>query len=124
MNGQTIACSDTCQAIVDTGTSVIAGHPDSIGAIQEAIGAQSDKYGLFTVNCNLVSSLPEIIITINGIQYPLPSTAYINQFPGSCSSGFQSTSGLWILGDIFLREYFTVFDRGNNRVGFAPSLKA
>ncbi|KAM4707805.1 pepsin A-like [Discoglossus pictus] len=124
LGGQVVACSDGCQAIVDTGTSVIAGHPEAIQDIQRAIGATADKFGLYTVNCGSVSSLPDLVITINGIQYPLPSRSYINQFPGSCSSGFQSTSGLWILGDIFIREYFVVFDRGNNRVGFAPSTQA
>ncbi|XP_075428592.1 pepsin A-like [Ascaphus truei] len=123
LDGQVIACSDGCDSIVDTGTSVIAGHPEAIRGIQRAIGAAADEYGLYTVACDSVSSLPDIIITMNGIQYPLPASAYINQYPGSCSSGFQSTTGLWILGDIFIREYFVVFDRGNNRVGFAPTIK-
>nr|DBA29583.1 TPA: hypothetical protein GDO54_009796 [Pyxicephalus adspersus] len=124
LNGQVVACPEGCQAIVDTGTSVIAGHPRAINGIQRAIGAKPDTYGLYHVNCDTISDLPDIIISINGKKYPLPASAYINQFPGSCSSGFQSTTGLWILGDIFIREYFVVFDRGNNRVGFAPTFKS
>ncbi|XP_075034207.1 pepsin A-like [Mixophyes fleayi] len=124
LNGQVVACQYGCPAIVDTGTSVIAGHPEAIRGIQKAIGANPDIYGLYNVNCNKISSLPDIIITIDGMNYNLPASAYINQFPGSCSSGFQSTSGLWILGDIFIREYFVVFDRSNNRVGFAPIVKS
>lgn len=41
-----------------------------------------------------------------------------------CTSGFQGEddSQLWILGDVFIREYFSVFDRANNRVGLAKAI--
>lgn len=42
---------------------------------------------------------------------------------GPCISSFQNTSGdLWILGDVFIRVYYSIFDRANNRIGLAKAI--
>ncbi|XP_064369473.1 pepsin A-like [Dromaius novaehollandiae] len=126
MYGHPIACPYGCQSIVDSGTSLVAGPAAGINNIQYKIGAVQASNSLYMVNCSFISRLPDIIFIINGIQFPLPPQAYIRQ-SGSCMSSFEvfdlhvADNELWILGDIFLRRYYSVFDRANNMVGLAPT---
>ncbi|KAG5196412.1 hypothetical protein JEQ12_011098, partial [Ovis aries] len=76
MKKEVIACSDGCSALVDTGTSLIQGPGRLVNKIHTLIGAKlwrSQRY----VSCSVVNTLPSIIFTINGINYPVPAQAYI-----------------------------------------------
>ncbi|CAM5119789.1 unnamed protein product [Eretmochelys imbricata] len=116
MNGETIACSGGCQAIIDTGTSLLAGPPSGVSNINSYIGTSDGA-----ISCSAMSSLPDIVFTVNGIEFPVPASAYIIEESGSCMSGFESIylEGRWILGDVFIRQYYVVFDRANNQVALA-----
>ncbi|KAM9234749.1 gastricsin isoform 2-T4 [Dugong dugon] len=121
-------CSQGCQAIVDTGTSLLTVPQQYLSAFLQATGAQEDEYGQFLVNCSNIQDLPTFTFIINDAQFPLPPSSYILENNGYCTVGVMSTylssqdgQPLWILGDVFLRSYYSVFDIGNNRVGFATA---
>ncbi|XP_003923041.1 gastricsin [Saimiri boliviensis] len=121
-------CSEGCQAIVDTGTSLLTVPQQYMSAFLEATGAQEDEYGQFLVNCNSIQNLPTLTFIINGVEFPLPPSSYILSNNGYCTVGVEPTylpsqngQPLWILGDVFLRSYYSVYDLGNNRVGFATA---
>uniref|UniRef100_A0A3Q3QAB6 Peptidase A1 domain-containing protein n=1 Tax=Monopterus albus TaxID=43700 RepID=A0A3Q3QAB6_MONAL len=130
INGQETGwCSQGCQSIVDTGTSSLTAPSQLLGNIMQAIGAQENQYGNYMVDCSQINNLPTLSFVVSGVALPLPPSAYINQNGYLyCSVGItptylpsQNGQPLWIFGDVFLREYYSVYDRANNRVGFATA---
>jgi cathepsin D len=126
-------CSGGCKAICDTGTSLIAGPTEYIDALNQKLGAVVvNGEGIFT-SCDVINSLPNIQMVINGVIYNLPPRDYVLQVTSlgrtECISGFMgidipSPPGpLWILGDVFISTYYTVFDFGNQRLGFATAVQ-
>ena len=128
---------DSCKLVVDTGTSIITGPTEDLKLVLENININ---------DCDDLSNLPTIKINIDGMMYPLNADEFIlkSQNPLrksilekkrmlnsdfidkiSCKKAFipldvDSPRGpLWVLGDIFLRKYFVVFDRDEQRIGIA-----
>uniref|UniRef100_A0A4W2G0P7 Chymosin n=1 Tax=Bos indicus x Bos taurus TaxID=30522 RepID=A0A4W2G0P7_BOBOX len=110
ISGVVVACEGGCQAILDTGTSKLVGPSSDILNIQQAIGATQNQYD--EVSPDPYPHLPRT----SGEGTPFDQ--------GFCTSGFQSEnhSQKWILGDVFIREYYSVFDRANNLVGLAKAI--
>ncbi|XP_034151843.1 pepsin A isoform X1 [Esox lucius] len=125
MNSKVAACTGGCQAIVDTGTSLIVGPDSDINNINTLIGATTDQQGDAIVNCNNIPNLPSVTFTLNGHAFTLPASAYTTQTSNICITGFGTGSpDLWILWDVFIRQFYTVFNRQNNTVGLAQAVNA
>lgn len=131
VGNQLTLCKSSCQAIVDTGTSLIVGPSQEIRALQKAIGALPLFMGEYIIKCEKIQSLPVISFNIGGRMFNLTGEDYImkeSQMGTSvCISGFMAmdipppAGPLWILGDVFIGRYYTVFDRNADRVGFATA---
>jgi len=114
-------------AAIDTGTSLIALPTDIADMLNTQIGATKSWNGQYTVDCAKVPDLPDLTFTFGGKPYPLKGSDYILNVQGTCMSAFTGMDinlpggSLWIVGDVFLRKYYTVYDLGRDAVGFATA---
>uniref|UniRef100_A0AC35UCP4 Peptidase A1 domain-containing protein n=1 Tax=Rhabditophanes sp. KR3021 TaxID=114890 RepID=A0AC35UCP4_9BILA len=126
--GSTVVATGPVSGIVDTGTSLLTGPTAAVNQIQKLIGATPLLEGEYMVDCNKLGSMPDIAYTLGGQDFVLKPIDYVlkitQQLETVCLSGFEgldieAPGPLWIIGDVFIGKFYTVFDHGNKRVGFA-----
>uniref|UniRef100_A0A8C9RKT7 Renin n=1 Tax=Scleropages formosus TaxID=113540 RepID=A0A8C9RKT7_SCLFO len=111
-------CVNGCSAIVDTGTSLLTCPPQYVDTLQQMLGAETDDSGNYVFDCNSLSSLPTLTFVMNGAHLHLEPSSYVLTVRGQLHR-LPHGMPFWILGDVFLRQFYSVFDQGNARVGFA-----
>ena len=113
-------------AIIDSGTSFITGPKEVVDQIAKAAGATANIVGEYTIDCDRVNEIPDIDIVIDGIEYTIPGSKTFIEAQGVCLFAFLARysppyAPQWILGDVFMREYYTVFNYHDKTIGFAKA---
>lgn len=127
VNGQSI--TKVTNAIVDSGTSLIVGPKREVRTLAQLAGATEVQAGQYSVDCK--ATLPDMKVsvgsgadkfdfTISGeaLKIKICVAVVICQCLFGVA-GMDLPEPLWILGDVMMREYYTIFDFGQERVGFA-----
>ncbi|RAL64682.1 hypothetical protein DID88_001714 [Monilinia fructigena] len=118
---------DNTGVILDTGTSLIALPTALAELLNKEIGAKKSWNGQYTVDCAKRDSLPDLTFTLSGHEFPITPYDYILEIQESCISTImgmdfpEPVGPLAILGDAFLRKYYSVYDLGKNTVGLAKA---
>jgi saccharopepsin len=117
--GDEVAELENTGVILDTGTSLNVIPSSLAELLNSEMGAKKGYNGQYTIECEKRNTLPDITFSLSGSNYSLPATDYILEVSGSCISTFQGmdipepAGPLAILGDAFLRRYYSVYDLGS-----------
>lgn len=114
-------------AAIDTGTSLITLPSSLAEIINSKIGATKSWSGQYQIDCEKRDSLPDLTLNFAGYNFTLSPYDYTLDVSGSCISVFtpmdfpEPIGDLAIIGDAFLRRYYSIYDLKKNAVGLAKA---
>jgi len=120
--GGSSVVSSPMKAIIDSGTSLLAGPKDAVAALAKQAGAKLVAGKEYTIDCSKKSSLPDLTVTLGGKDFTLSPDDYVLSISGQCLFAMMGidvpapNGPLWIMGDVFMRKYYCVFDYGNKKM--------
>lgn len=138
VGGTSLGCGKSCGAIVDSGTSLLMVDPETWDNMYDYLLDQQAS-GNLAQDCSNLDQLPDLVFHMGNVEFRLPPQSYVGIAAGTVPEGLQSffpnaedgeyalcelllapiysttSSGpLWIVGMPFFREYYTMFDLGDN----------
>ncbi|KAJ3193798.1 hypothetical protein HK101_004062 [Irineochytrium annulatum] len=104
-------------AILDTGTTYVMVTSAVAAAVAKLVDPTSDG---FTVSC---TTNKDVVLRFGGAAFALPAEGYmVDNGDGTCGTVFVGGApGIAILGEAFLRYWYTLFDGPGRRIGLAQA---
>lgn len=111
-------------AIMDTGTSLWYLPQGAVSDFYNSFGGSYDSnQGLYVFPCDTTPS--DMSVDMGGTTFTVPGSALnyqpANDGTGNCIGGIQYSQSLpgSIFGDVFMKNFFVVFNLGTNQIGVA-----
>lgn len=119
VNGQAAGLTNK-SATIDTGTTYILIPPADAATLFSHIPGSYPSEENYIIPCNSTATLE---LSFSGIKYSILPEDYIGASgTGGCIStivGHQSSGANdWLIGDVFLKNVYSVFDFDNGQIGF------
>ncbi|KAG0351403.1 hypothetical protein BGZ54_003260, partial [Gamsiella multidivaricata] len=122
-----VSVGQASEGIIDTGTTLVIVGDAAAKAIHSKVkGAKNDPNNGWVVPCSLKTNTSGSVGFKMGsktFSIPFADLAFedLGDGSGNCFSGVQGgQDDLWILGDVFIKNNYCVFDQGAARIGIAP----